>query len=75
LPFGGLTEKLVSNNIINQEVSFEKKEWFNISRNAKSFIRDGLEKDPKERMSVHEMLQHPWFTHENSRLSISVLDA
>jgi calcium/calmodulin-dependent protein kinase I len=34
--------------------------WRNVSENARDFIRKCLTVDPRQRMTAHQALQHPW---------------
>ena len=62
-PFESRNPKKIDWNIKYKQVSFENKEnenWDDISDNAKSFILRCLEKNPKLRPSINELIKHPW---------------
>lgn len=44
------------------EIDLEKKEYENLSMEAKDLLRHMLEKDPSQRISAQEALQHAYFT-------------
>ncbi|KAI9006181.1 kinase-like domain-containing protein [Gaertneriomyces semiglobifer] len=47
-------------NILNARYSFAHDYWYDISEQAKDFIRRLLLVNPKERMTARQALQHPW---------------
>jgi serine/threonine protein kinase/Ca2+-binding EF-hand superfamily protein len=51
---------LVWRSILVEEVSFKRKEWTNVSAEAKRFVLRLLNKDHLERPTAHEALQDPW---------------
>jgi len=46
--------------IIKAEYDFPDPEWTNISKTAKDFIRHLLVKNPKERLTAPQALEHEW---------------
>ena len=44
-----------------------KKIWDNISKEAKMFVDNLLEKDPDKRMNLEEVLKHPWLKKFNKK--------
>ena len=48
------------NNIKNKPITFSKREWKNISENAKDLILKLLERNPLKRYSARKALDHPW---------------
>jgi len=60
-PFKGSTLMAIFDNIVAQsKIRFSKKE---ISKEAKDLIFKLLRRDPKERLTVDEALQHPWIVN------------
>lgn len=57
-PFDGKNLKRIQTNIVNKEVTFNNKEWQNISENAKNFILVCLNKDQWSRPSVSDLFNH-----------------
>mmetsp|Transcript_13404 Transcript_13404/g.15713 ORF Transcript_13404/g.15713 Transcript_13404/m.15713 type:complete len:775 (+) Transcript_13404:209-2533(+) len=59
-PFYGDDErKLIASNR-RCEFDFDERDWMQISSEAKEVIRALLEKDPRQRMSPDQLLEHPW---------------
>jgi calcium/calmodulin-dependent protein kinase I len=59
-PFLSSTQTGLFEKIIKVEYDFPNPEWANISQTAKDFIRHLLVKDPQERFTAQQCLQHPW---------------
>ena len=59
-PFAGQSDTEVFNNIKNKPITFSKREWKNISENAKDLILKLLERNPLKRYSARKALDHPW---------------
>ena len=47
--------------IYHTELSFKGKPWENVSDSLKQLIKGMLEKDPQERLTIADVLEHPWF--------------
>ena len=50
------TESGVISQILHEELSFECDPWPSISESAKDLVKKMLERDPKKRISAHEVL-------------------
>ncbi|KAL8129455.1 hypothetical protein V2J09_018610 [Rumex salicifolius] len=59
-PFWGETEGEIFDEVLNGELDFTADPWPNISEEAKDLIHKMLIRDPKERLTAHEALCHPW---------------
>jgi calcium/calmodulin-dependent protein kinase I len=59
-PFLSSTQTGLFEKIIKVEYDFPDPEWTNISEEAKDFIRHLLVKDPEDRYTAEQCLQHPW---------------
>jgi len=59
-PFFSTSQNGLFEKIIKAEYSFPDPEWSNISTEAKDFIRKLLLKEPKERSTAEECIEHPW---------------
>ncbi|CAH8275791.1 unnamed protein product [Arabidopsis lyrata] len=59
-PFWAETEKGIFDEIIKGEIDFESQPWPSISESAKDLVRKLLTKDPKQRISAAQALEHPW---------------
>ena len=60
-PFNGQTNKDIYNSIKYSKLLFVKEEWKDVSKNAISLIKQMLDKDPNNRISAEECLNHKWF--------------
>lgn len=60
-PFNGSTDDKIMERILTQEVLFPPEEWASVSKEAKELIRDMLNKNPLERPSAKQLLDHHWF--------------
>lgn len=63
-PFFGTTKDEVYNSIKNDTLSFKTNEWAKISDDAKEFIRLSLNKDPDQRSTAEDLLNHTWMLQE-----------
>ncbi|CAJ1976831.1 unnamed protein product [Sphenostylis stenocarpa] len=64
-PFWARTESGVCKQILHGELDFSSNPWPNISGSAKDLIKKMLDKDPKKRISAHEVLCHPWIVDDS----------
>ena len=65
-PFNGNTNVDIFHAIQNQNPIFGGEEWEDITSEAKDLIKLMLRKNPSERLSAEQCLQHKWFrTMEN----------
>ena len=62
LPFNDSNddENEIARQTINEPPLFIEKKWTIISNEAKDFVIKCLEKDPKNRMNINEILNHKW---------------
>ncbi|CAL8335802.1 unnamed protein product [Merluccius merluccius] len=59
-PFFDDNETNLHSKIIKAEYNFHKPFWDDISESAKDFIRNMMEKNPKNRFTTEQALSHPW---------------
>lgn len=59
-PFWAETEQGIFQEVLNGTLDFESEPWPNISESAKDLVRKMLTRDPKKRLTAHEVLCHPW---------------
>nr|UXX22574.1 calmodulin-domain protein kinase 10 [Hevea brasiliensis] len=59
-PFWDETEQGIFEQVLKGELDFLSEPWPNISEGAKDLVRRMLVRDPKKRMTAHEVLCHPW---------------
>ena len=60
LPFKGNREVIIAEKIVNDDLEFDQDEWEDRSRKAKELIKSCLKKEPEERISINEFLNHSW---------------
>ena len=65
VPFYGVNRHIMSEKIVNQPLSFDLPVWESISDDCKSLIKGMLEKDQDRRMTIEEVLAHPWVNNVN----------
>jgi len=61
-PFLSSTQTGLFEKIIKVEYDFPEPEWTNISNEAKDFIRHLLLREPSQRNTAEQCLQHAWLT-------------
>ncbi|CAN6577245.1 unnamed protein product [Malus baccata var. baccata] len=59
-PFWDETEQGIFEQVLKGELDFISEPWPNISESAKDLVRRMLVRDPKKRLTAHEVLCHPW---------------
>ncbi|KAF3670760.1 Calcium-dependent protein kinase 2 [Capsicum annuum] len=59
-PFWGESEEEIFDEVLHGDIDFELNPWPKISQGAKDLVRRMLVKDPKKRLTAHEVLCHPW---------------
>ena len=70
-PFTGHDENEIYESIKKGTYSMDGPEWEAISDEGKSLVRRLLQYDPEFRISVHDALQHPWFTEFMKKEKVS----
>ncbi|CAJ0587388.1 unnamed protein product, partial [Mesorhabditis spiculigera] len=66
-PFGGETDEETLKNVRAGDWSIDDPAFSGISDHAKDFVKQLLHKDPKQRLSVFDALDHPWLTSGEAR--------
>ncbi|XP_062006217.1 calcium-dependent protein kinase 20-like [Rosa rugosa] len=59
-PFWDETEQGIFEQVLKGELDFISEPWPSISESAKDLVRRMLMRDPKKRITAHEVLRHPW---------------
>ncbi|KAF5747754.1 putative calcium-dependent protein kinase [Tripterygium wilfordii] len=59
-PFWAETEEDIFDEVLRGDLDFSSDPWPNISDSAKDLVRRMLVRDPKKRITAHEVLCHPW---------------
>ncbi|KAJ6349630.1 hypothetical protein OIU77_007085 [Salix suchowensis] len=63
-PFWAETEIGIFKQILQGKLDFESEPWPSITDSAKDLIRKMLERNPKKRLTAHEVLCHPWIVDD-----------
>ncbi|KAL7214678.1 hypothetical protein ACSBR1_026962 [Camellia fascicularis] len=63
-PFWTETELGIFRQILQGKLDFESEPWPGISDSAKDLIRKMLDRNPKRRLSAHEVLCHQWIVDD-----------
>ncbi|XP_010555837.1 PREDICTED: calcium-dependent protein kinase 20-like [Tarenaya hassleriana] len=63
-PFWDETEQGIFEQVLKGELDFISEPWPNVSESAKDLVRRMLIRDPKKRMTAHEVLCHPWIRED-----------
>ena len=67
-PFNGDTDQEIMDAVKQGEFDFPDEEWSVISKEAKDLIKKMLTYNPKKRPSALEILTHPWFKINETKL-------
>ncbi|CAN4113925.1 unnamed protein product [Withania somnifera] len=59
-PFWGESEEEIFDEVLHGDIDFELNPWPKISQGAKDLVRRMLVRDPRKRLTAHEVLCHPW---------------
>ncbi|KAB1222533.1 Calcium-dependent protein kinase 2 [Morella rubra] len=59
-PFWAETEQEIFEEVLHGELDFSSDPWPHISESAKDLVRKMLVRDPRRRITAHEVLCHPW---------------
>jgi len=61
-PFEGDNNKEIFRNVMKSPLTFDPSDWNSVSTKAKDLVTKMLNKDPEQRISAQDCLNHPWFT-------------
>ncbi|KAH7514348.1 hypothetical protein FEM48_Zijuj11G0079600 [Ziziphus jujuba var. spinosa] len=59
-PFWAESEQGIFEQVLDGELDFSSDPWPSISDGAKDLVRKMLIRDPRKRMTAHDVLCHPW---------------
>ncbi|KAH7447881.1 hypothetical protein KP509_01G125300 [Ceratopteris richardii] len=59
-PFWAETEQQIFEEVLVGDLDFESDPWPSISESAQDLIMKMLNRDPKKRLTAHQVLCHPW---------------
>lgn len=68
LPFDSQDDKEISQKTVQQDISFTHPVWKSVSEEGKDLIFKLLRKNPKERITIDKVLEHPWITESNKSI-------
>lgn len=60
-PFNGNNDLQIFKAILKQDLIFDEEDWKEVSQEARSLVKSLLHKFPSQRISMQEVLSHPWF--------------
>jgi len=61
LPFRGSKEQEVAEKIVFEALEFDEDEWETRTQRVQDLITRCLEKESKDRITIDEFINHPWF--------------
>ncbi|TMX03482.1 calcium-dependent protein kinase SK5 [Solanum lycopersicum] len=64
-PFWAETDMGIFRQILRGKLDLESEPWPGISDSAKDLIRKILDRNPKRRLTAHEVLCHPWIVDDS----------
>ena len=67
VPFSGSTKDETAEKICQAPLSFERSAWKEVSSGCQGLLTQMLEKDQSARLSIEEVLAHPWFAQNSSK--------
>ncbi|XP_022842422.1 calcium-dependent protein kinase 26-like [Olea europaea var. sylvestris] len=59
-PFWGESEQEIFEEVLYGDLDFSSDPWPKISESAKDLVKKMLVRDPRKRLTAHEILCHPW---------------
>lgn len=72
-PFESDSDFELENKILNAEYDFNGPEWNEISQEARDFITQMLQVDPKNRITIEDALKHPWLSGNAPKVQLGDL--
>ncbi|KAL5545665.1 hypothetical protein UlMin_005352 [Ulmus minor] len=59
-PFWAEAEDEIFKKVLHGDLNFKSDPWPSVSESAKDLVKKMLVRDPKKRLTAHEVLCHPW---------------
>ncbi|THU61812.1 hypothetical protein C4D60_Mb07t27210 [Musa balbisiana] len=59
-PFWAETEQGIFEEVLHGSLDFQSDPWPSVSESAKDLVRKMLVRDPRRRLTAHQVLCHPW---------------
>jgi Ca2+-binding EF-hand superfamily protein/RIO-like serine/threonine protein kinase len=69
LPFDDDDDREIARQTIHDEVDFSYHVWKKVSTDTKNMIKSLLDKDKDKRMTLEEVLQHPWILKKSKSIA------
>nr|GLL42307.1 calcium-dependent protein kinase 11-like [Ipomoea trifida] len=63
-PFWAESDNGIFKQIMKGKIDFESEPWPSISDSAKDLIKKMLQRDPRQRITAHQVLCHPWIVDD-----------
>ncbi|KAK4391204.1 Calcium-dependent protein kinase [Sesamum angolense] len=63
-PFWAETDNGIFRQILKGKIDFESEPWPHLSESAKDLVRKMLTRDPRSRITAHQVLCHPWIVDD-----------
>ncbi|KAL8255738.1 hypothetical protein R6Q59_030805 [Mikania micrantha] len=63
-PFCGESESEIFEEVLRGKLDFTSDPWPSISESAKDLVRKMLIREPRKRITAHEVLCHPWISED-----------
>ncbi|CAN1833541.1 Calcium-dependent protein kinase 24 [Linum perenne] len=71
-PFWAETEEGIAQAIIRGHLDFSRDPWPKVSKEAKSLVKTMLDQNPYSRLTIQEVLEHPWIQNANEAPNVSL---
>ncbi|KGN53027.1 calcium-dependent protein kinase 24 [Cucumis sativus] len=71
-PFWAESEEGIAHAIVRGNIDFERDPWPKVSKEAKELVVGMLDPNPYNRMTVEEVLGHPWIQNKNQARNVSL---
>ncbi|KAL5543239.1 hypothetical protein UlMin_010949 [Ulmus minor] len=71
-PFWAESEEEIAQAIVRGIIDFERDPWPKVSEKAKTLVRSMLEPNPYCRMTIDEVLEHPWIQNTDHVPNVSL---
>ncbi|XP_021911464.1 calcium-dependent protein kinase 24 [Carica papaya] len=71
-PFWADTEEGIAHAIVRGNIDFERDSWPKVSKEAKDLVKTMLDPNPFSRITVEEVLEHPWIQNANQARNVNL---
>ncbi|CAN8247637.1 unnamed protein product [Cochlearia groenlandica] len=73
-PFWAETEEGIAHAIVRGSIDFERDPWPKVSYEAKELVKNMLDANPYSRLTVQEVLEHPWIQNAERAPNVNLGD-